>query len=157
MFRKVSYSSISAGVHRDMIVGHPSETITTSVKEECDLNMKRAPDLAHAAAKIQEGLSIVLRETGNSLPVRISLMYTEQHSLAGGLEVHAAAREYAVTHPGSPHTPSVFVSDLADPSALVQVDPSLNTLESDPSVISLNSFSFKLPSGVGVPFKLTVL
>jgi hypothetical protein len=87
---------------------------------------------------------------------RVSKMYDFTKVPLEGLLITQNADEYLITHNGPPVTPTLIVESVNNPGVYASPIPNMMPFQQFPSAISLQSFSFTLPSGFTAPFRLRI-
>lgn len=119
------------------------------------VSVSEEPSPEMAGASFVEGLVILENIGGN--PDRVSMTYdVNRDTPAGGLLISITADTYLITHNGPAVTPVLIVESVANPGVYGNPLPNLNPYSPIPSILSTGSFTFTLPLGFTVPFKLTL-
>lgn len=117
---------------------------------------ERQQDPELAGTSFREGLFI--QEIESSIVEQLSTLYDVSiDTPAGGLLIPVTANSYLITHNGSPVTPTLIVESLSNLGVYGNPLPNMNPYDQIPAAIGTKSFTFSLPIGFTVPFKLTVV
>lgn len=87
---------------------------------------------------------------------RVSMMYDFSQVPPEGLLIETDADEYLITHNGPAVSPTLYAEDANDPMINGNPIPNMMPFTQFPGVISSRSFSFTLPPGMTVPFRLRI-
>ena len=122
------------------------------------ISIDSTPPHQTANTAFAEGLTIVEAPAPLAPATRVSMTYdVTRDTAAGGLLITQSAPIYLITHNGPATTPSLIVESLSNPGVYGNPTANRYTYDQVPTAISRQSFSFSLPPGFSVPFKLTVI
>ena len=133
--------------------------ISENIKITPDINITEGVSPGYLGTVLTDGLTMSEYTVSAPLVVdRFSVFFdlSLYPSSGNGMTISSSATTYLITDNGTNPTPSLRVESLSNLGVYGHPTPNFHSMTQLPSLSSLRSFTFTLPGGFNVPFKLRV-